>query len=88
MHFMVSYRMKFSSLLKMLDLRKPIILLIKLYKLFISPMLGNRCRFYPSCSDYAVEALNKKGLIKGSALAVWRILRCTPLSKGGHDPVK
>ncbi|MGE4317322.1 MAG: membrane protein insertion efficiency factor YidD [Deferribacterales bacterium] len=69
-------------------MRRPIILMIKLYKIFISPMLGNRCRFYPSCSDYAVEALKKKGLIKGSAMAVWRILRCTPLSKGGYDPVK
>lgn len=72
----------------MLDLRRPILLLIRFYKLFISPLLGNRCRFYPSCSDYAAEALKKKGLIKGSALAVWRILRCNPLSKGGYDPVK
>lgn len=80
--------MKYYSLLSLLDLRRPIILMIKLYKIFISPMLGNRCRFYPSCSDYAVEALKKKGLIKGSAMAVWRILRCTPLSKGGYDPVK
>jgi len=80
--------MKYYSLLSLLDLRRPIILMIKLYKIFISPMLGNRCRFYPSCSDYAVEALKKKGLIKGSAMAVWRILRCTPLSRGGYDPVK
>lgn len=72
----------------MLDIRNPIILLIKLYKIFISPMLGKRCRFYPSCSDYAVEALKKKGLIIGSLMAAWRILRCNPLSKGGYDPVK
>ncbi|MCD8552553.1 MAG: membrane protein insertion efficiency factor YidD [Seleniivibrio sp.] len=71
-----------------MDLRRPIIFLIRLYKLFISPLLGNRCRFYPSCSDYAVEALRKKGLVKGTLMAVWRILRCSPLSKGGYDPVK
>lgn len=80
--------MKSSNLLKILDLRNPLILLIRFYKLFISPLLGNRCRFYPSCSDYAVQALRKKGLIKGTMLAVWRIVRCNPLSKGGYDPVK
>ncbi|MGE4267609.1 MULTISPECIES: membrane protein insertion efficiency factor YidD [Seleniivibrio] len=80
--------MKLSALRQILDLRRPIIFLIRLYKLFISPLLGNRCRFYPSCSDYAVEALRKKGLVKGTLMAVWRILRCSPLSKGGYDPVK
>ncbi|TCK61565.1 membrane protein insertion efficiency factor YidD [Seleniivibrio woodruffii] len=71
-----------------MDIKLPILFLIRLYKIFISPLLGNRCRFYPSCSDYAAEALRKKGLIKGSLMAVWRILRCSPLSKGGYDPVK
>ncbi|MGD9807684.1 MAG: membrane protein insertion efficiency factor YidD [Deferribacterales bacterium] len=50
--------------------------------------MGNRCRFYPSCSDYAVQALKQKGLIKGTLLTVWRVARCNPLSKGGYDPVK
>ncbi|PLX67930.1 MAG: membrane protein insertion efficiency factor YidD [Denitrovibrio sp.] len=80
--------MKSSHLLKILDLRRPIFLLIRFYKLFISPMLGDRCRFYPSCSDYAVTALKEKGLIKGTILATWRVVRCNPLSKGGYDPVK
>ncbi|TVZ35320.1 membrane protein insertion efficiency factor YidD [Seleniivibrio woodruffii] len=80
--------MKLSALRQILDIKLPILFLIRLYKIFISPLLGNRCRFYPSCSDYAAEALRKKGLIKGSLMAVWRILRCSPLSKGGYDPVK
>jgi putative membrane protein insertion efficiency factor len=62
--------------------------MIRGYQLFISPLLGSRCRFYPSCSAYAIEAIEKKGLIKGFFLAVWRILRCNPLSRGGYDPVK
>ncbi|WP_322874099.1 membrane protein insertion efficiency factor YidD [Geovibrio ferrireducens] len=61
---------------------------IRFYQLFISPMLGPRCRFYPSCSEYAIEAIQKKGIFKGFFLAVWRILRCNPLSAGGYDPVK
>jgi putative membrane protein insertion efficiency factor len=51
-------------------------------------MLGPRCRFYPTCSEYAIEAIQKKGIFKGFFLAVWRILRCNPLSAGGYDPVK
>ncbi|PLX70936.1 MAG: membrane protein insertion efficiency factor YidD [Denitrovibrio sp.] len=69
-------------------MRRPLIGLLRVYKLFISPLLGNRCRFYPSCSDYAAEALKKKGLFKGILLAVWRVARCNPLSKGGFDHVK
>lgn len=80
--------MKSSNLLKILDLRNPLIILIRAYKIFISPFLGGRCRFYPSCSTYAITALQQKGLIKGTILAVWRIVRCNPLSKGGYDPVK
>ena len=80
--------MKLSALRQILDIKLPILFLIRLYKIFISPLLGNRCRFYPSCSDYAAEALRKKGLFKGSLMAAWRILRCSPLSKGGYDPVK
>lgn len=61
--------------------------LIRLYQRFISPLLGPRCRFSPSCSTYAVEALSVHGLWRGTWLAVWRLLRCHPLSAGGYDPV-
>ncbi|ADD66841.1 protein of unknown function DUF37 [Denitrovibrio acetiphilus DSM 12809] len=80
--------MKSSHLLKILNPKNLLIAVLRLYKLFISPLLGNRCRFYPSCSDYAMTALKEKGLIKGTMLSVWRVARCNPLSKGGYDPVK
>lgn len=60
---------------------------LRAYKYLVSPWLGTRCRFHPSCSDYAVEALRKHGLLKGLRLAVWRVLRCHPWNDGGHDPV-
>ena len=64
------------------------ILLIKLYKKYISPFLpANTCRFYPTCSSYAVDAFEKYGWFKGFYLSVWRILRCHPLHPGGYDPV-
>ncbi|NLU42094.1 MAG: membrane protein insertion efficiency factor YidD [Firmicutes bacterium] len=61
---------------------------IGLYRSFISPLLGPRCRFYPSCSQYALEAVRKYGAIRGSCMAVWRLLRCNPFNLGGYDPVK
>lgn len=61
--------------------------ILRAYKYLVSPWLGTRCRFYPSCSDYAVEALRKHGLLKGLRLAVWRVSRCHPWNDGGHDPV-
>ena len=65
-----------------------LIKLIQFYKKFLSPLKGHpTCKYYPSCSSYAIEALEVHGLIKGSLLAVWRILRCYPFSKGGYDPV-
>lgn len=63
------------------------IAVIKLYQWFISPLLGPRCRFYPSCSHYACEAIEKHGTIKGVGLAAQRIARCHPGSEGGFDPV-
>ena len=63
------------------------ILLIKFYQKFISPLLGRKCRYTPSCSWYAIEAIQKHGFIYGTILAVWRILRCNPFSKGGFDKV-
>ncbi len=61
---------------------------IRIYKKLISPILPDSCRFYPSCSQYAIDAINKYGAIKGGIKATYRILRCNPLNKGGYDPVK
>ncbi len=65
-----------------------LILLIRVYKLFVSPLLPPMCRFEPTCSVYFAEALRKKGLIRGSLLGVYRILRCQPACEGGYDPVE
>jgi len=65
----------------------PLIGLISLYRRFISPLLGPRCRFSPSCSAYAMEALDRHGLWRGGWLSLWRLLRCHPFTAGGHDPV-
>jgi putative membrane protein insertion efficiency factor len=62
--------------------------LIRGYQLFVSPWLGPRCRFYPSCSQYAIEAVRTHGSLRGSALALRRLLRCHPWHPGGYDPVK
>ncbi|MDH7605755.1 MAG: membrane protein insertion efficiency factor YidD [Melioribacter sp.] len=64
------------------------IYLIKIYQKIISPLFPSSCRFYPTCSQYAVEALSKYGVLKGGTKAVWRILRCNPFSKGGYDPLE
>ena len=60
---------------------------IRWYKKYLSPHLGNTCRFRPTCSAYAMEALAVPGAAKGLVLSVWRILRCNPFGKGGYDPV-
>jgi uncharacterized protein len=57
------------------------------YRRWISPALPARCRFYPSCSAYALEAVQKHGAIRGTGLAIWRLLRCHPFHPGGYDPV-
>ncbi|MFG1488505.1 membrane protein insertion efficiency factor YidD [Oceanospirillum sp. HFRX-1_2] len=62
-------------------------LLVHFYRYAISPLLPNRCIYYPTCSSYALEALETHGAIKGTILAVKRILSCNPLAKGGYDPV-
>lgn len=61
--------------------------LIESYQLFVSPRSGPCCRYTPSCSQYAIDALRIHGAFKGLFLAVWRIMRCNPFSKGGYDPV-
>ena len=60
---------------------------IRAYRYIISPMLGQSCRFYPSCSCYAEEALQQHGAVRGSYLTVRRLLRCHPWHEGGYDPV-
>ncbi len=61
--------------------------LLKAYKDLLSPLLGTRCRFHPSCSDYARTAVEKHGSLKGSWLALKRFIKCGPFHPGGHDPV-
>jgi putative membrane protein insertion efficiency factor len=63
------------------------IVMIRAYQVVLSPLLGARCRYYPTCSNYAIEALRVHGVLRGSVMASWRILRCNPFSHGGFDPV-
>ncbi len=72
-----------SSLIK-----KILILCIRFYQIFISPLFPPRCRFYPTCSSYAIEAIEKKGAIKGGWMALKRICKCHPFHPGGYDPVE
>ena len=69
--------------------RWPLLALIRLYQLTFSRALpADTCRFYPSCSHYGYQAVYKHGLIKGSLMAAWRVIRCNPFNPGGFDPVK
>ncbi|MCP4194232.1 MAG: membrane protein insertion efficiency factor YidD [Planctomycetaceae bacterium] len=65
---------------------KAVVLAVRGYQLSISPLLGQNCRFTPSCSSYFIEAVKKHGAIKGSLRGLWRILRCHPFNRGGYDP--
>lgn len=68
---------------------KLVIILIKAYQRFISPLKGvSSCRFYPTCSQYSIDAITKYGIIKGSFMSIKRILKCHPFHPGGYDPVK
>lgn len=60
---------------------------IRLYQRVISPALGGRCKYYPSCSEYAAQAIRRFGILRGLVLAGWRLVRCNPWSHGGFDPV-
>ena len=68
-------------------LSRPLIWLVRAYQLLVSPFVPPSCRFHPTCSHYAIEALQKHGALKGFWLALRRILRCHPWHPGGHDPV-
>ncbi len=61
---------------------------IRAYQRFVSPALPRRCKYYPTCSAYAVDAVREFGLVRGLVLAGWRLLRCNPFSPGGYDPVE
>jgi putative membrane protein insertion efficiency factor len=63
-----------------------LVTLVRLYQWLISPLLGPRCRFYPSCSEYFIGAVRKYGAISGSLRGIWRICRCHPFHPGGYDP--
>jgi putative membrane protein insertion efficiency factor len=69
-------------------LRSVAILPIRLYQRLISPAVGSRCKYYPSCSEYAAQAIGRFGILRGLVLAGWRLLRCNPWSHGGFDPVE
>ncbi|MCU0846320.1 MAG: membrane protein insertion efficiency factor YidD [Spirochaetes bacterium] len=64
-----------------------LVVFIRIYQYLISPLFPASCRFYPSCSNYSIEALRRHGPIKGTVLTISRILKCNPLSEGGFDPV-
>jgi len=64
-----------------------LVLLVRAYQRLVSPLIGPRCRFAPTCSQYAIEALMRHGAVRGLGLAAWRILRCHPFAEGGLDPV-
>jgi len=68
-------------------MRRLLIALVKGYRLLLSPWLGSACRFEPTCSVYALGALERHGALRGSALTAWRLMRCHPWCAGGHDPV-
>jgi len=68
-------------------LTKCLLFLIRLYQTYVSPLKGPSCRYYPTCSEYARQAILIHGPVKGVLLASWRLLRCNPLSRGGYDPV-
>ena len=71
----------------MLIVTRSLQLLIKLYQFIVSPLFGGACRFHPSCSNYAQQAIGTHGPLKGLALSFWRVLRCNPLCSGGEDLV-
>lgn len=68
-------------------MKKILITMIRFYQRYLSPLKSTKCPYYPSCSSYGLEAVQKYGAFKGGILALWRIIRCNPFSNGGYDPV-
>jgi len=68
-------------------MKKIAILMIKFYRLFISPLKPPTCRYMPTCSEYALQAIEKYGIVRGGSMAIRRVLRCHPFHPGGYDPV-
>ena len=68
-------------------MKKLLIGLILIYQKYLSPLKSTKCPYFPSCSQYGLEAVRQSGALKGGMLSIWRILRCNPFSKGGYDPV-
>jgi hypothetical protein len=68
--------------------RAVLVIPIRAYQRLLSPIMGERCKYYPSCSEYAAQAITKFGILRGLVLAGWRVLRCNPFSHGGYDPVE
>ena len=68
-------------------LRTVVLAPIRFYQRFVSPLLPRRCKYLPTCSDYALQAVRSHGVLRGGVLAGWRLLRCNPWSHGGYDPV-
>lgn len=69
-------------------LRRAVVAPIRVYQIVLSPLVGKRCKYYPSCSEYAAQAITRFGILRGLALTGWRLLRCNPWSRGGFDPVE
>ena len=68
-------------------MKRVLLAMLRFYKRSISPLLPPACKYTPTCSEYAMEAIEVHGALKGSLLAAWRLLRCNPFSRGGYDPV-
>jgi putative membrane protein insertion efficiency factor len=68
--------------------RRLLVLIVRVYQRIVSPMLGQRCKYHPSCSEYAAQAIGTFGVLRGLVLAGWRLMRCNPFSHGGYDPVE
>ena len=68
-------------------MKKILMGIIRSYKKYLSPLKKTKCPYTPTCSTYGLEAIEKHGVLKGSLLTIWRVLRCNPFSKGGYDPV-
>ncbi len=72
----------------MSSIRAVIVLPLRLYQRVVSPAVASRCKYYPSCSEYAAQSISRFGILRGLVLAGWRLLRCNPWSHGGFDPVE